>query len=61
VHPPTTVCPDTPLRDAIARMLEGNIGAVLVVDAGGKLLAASPAAPVRAAAASESQPTLRPR
>ena len=38
IHPPKTVQPDTPLRDAIARMLEGNIGAVLVVDAGGRLL-----------------------
>jgi CBS domain-containing protein len=37
-HAPTTVLPDTPLADAIARMLEGNIGAVLVVDAAGLLV-----------------------
>src|SRR5437588_8693493 len=38
VHTPTTVSPDTPLCQAMARMLEGNIGAVLVVDAAGRLL-----------------------
>ncbi len=36
-HPPAMVLPETPLRDAIARMLEGNVGAVLVVDAEGRL------------------------
>ena len=38
IHAPMTVQPDTPLCDAIARMLEGNIGAVLVVDPAGRLL-----------------------
>jgi CBS domain-containing protein len=38
VHPPETVLPETPLSVAIARMLESNIGAVLVVDAAGQLL-----------------------
>ena len=38
IHPPSTVSPHTPLRDAIALMLSGNIGAVLVVDDSGRLL-----------------------
>ena len=38
VHRPTTVAPDTPLCEAIGRMLEDNIGAVLVVDAAGRLI-----------------------
>jgi CBS domain-containing protein len=38
IHPPTTVSPHTPLGDAIALMLSGNIGAVLVVDDSGRLL-----------------------
>jgi CBS domain-containing protein len=37
-HAPTTVPADTPLAAAIARMLEGNVGAVLVVDAAGRLI-----------------------
>src|SRR5947209_13221164 len=37
-HPPTTVSPDTPLRDAIGRMLQENTGAVLVVDTAGRLV-----------------------
>jgi CBS domain-containing protein len=37
-HPPTTVFPDTPLCEAIRRMLDDNIGAVLVVDVAGRLI-----------------------
>jgi CBS domain-containing protein len=37
-HTPTTVLPDAPLREAIARMLANNVGAVLVVDAADRLL-----------------------
>jgi CBS domain-containing protein len=36
--PPTMVAPDTTLRDAMARMLAGNVGAVLVVDAADRLI-----------------------
>jgi CBS domain-containing protein len=34
---PVTVTPETPVRDAIQRMLEHNLGAVLVVAGDGKL------------------------
>lgn len=37
-HRPATVLPDTPLRDAICRMLDDNIGAVLVVETSGRLV-----------------------
>ena len=37
-HAPATIRSDTPLAIAIARMLEGNVGALLVVDAAGVLL-----------------------
>src|SRR5262245_55791239 len=35
---PITYPDDTPLREAVASMAEGNIGAVLVLDAAGKLV-----------------------
>jgi CBS domain-containing protein len=35
---PLTVSPDAPLHEAIHRMLEDNIGAVLVVDASGRVI-----------------------
>jgi CBS domain-containing protein len=38
IHPPATIAADTPLSAAIARMLDDNVGAVLVVDAAGVLL-----------------------
>jgi len=38
IHAPATVAPDTPLGTAIAHMLAGNVGAVLVVDAAGQLV-----------------------
>jgi CBS domain-containing protein len=38
VHPPTTIFSHTSVREAIATMLERNIGALLVVDAAGKLI-----------------------
>jgi CBS domain-containing protein len=37
-HRPATVLPDTSIRAAIGRMLDDNIGAVLVVDAAGRLV-----------------------
>lgn len=37
-HPPITVHEDTPLREAVTTMIGGNIGAVLVLDAGGTLV-----------------------
>jgi CBS domain-containing protein len=37
-HPPATVAPDTPLAAAVAGMLDGNVGALLVVDADGRLI-----------------------
>jgi CBS domain-containing protein len=38
IRPPTTVFPHTTVRQAIAAMLERNIGALLVVDEQGKLV-----------------------
>ena len=37
LHAPTTVPYDTTLREAIGRMLDANVGAVLVVDGAGRL------------------------
>jgi CBS domain-containing protein len=38
IQPPTTVLPATTVRQAIATMLERNVGALLVVDDHGKLI-----------------------
>src|SRR5947199_262418 len=38
IKPPSTILPDTTVRQAIAVMLERNIGALLVVDDRGNLL-----------------------
>lgn len=38
IEPPTTVLPDTTVRQAVALMLQRNVGALLVVDEAGKLL-----------------------
>src|SRR5262245_50137525 len=37
-HPPCTIPLDTPLCHAVNRMLDGNVGALLVVDAAGRLI-----------------------
>jgi CBS domain-containing protein len=37
-RPPVTMGPDAAVRDAIATMLDGDIGALMVVDEAGKLL-----------------------
>jgi CBS domain-containing protein len=38
LEPATTLCPNTTIRQAVAAMLERNIGAVLIVDETGKLI-----------------------